>query len=268
MCAMWHACRPRGRLRSQRAHSHGVHAHPSLFLCAQLNYRTLSGLRMSWPRFAPSFAERPRVLTAANASVSFRADATRIVADMRAQAGAERAWVLKDVRFARTLPLWHQVLRPHLACIIPIRHPSEVAASSRMRSTDRLKLWRNYVISALASARSIGCPMLLVPYDQWLSSSTNASASAAVQLETLHRFLKCAGMSGLPPSPPYAALTRLIRPAEHHRHAAKLTPLAAVPAPISCLWRRLSALAAGAADDGVTLPKALCGTEFAPPLDD
>ena len=99
-----------------------------------LNYEVLRGLSGSWTRFPMGFASRPVALnfSAANGQkrVTFERNARAIVADM-ASRGAP--FVLKDVRLARTLPLWEPLLRArslNLACILPFRHPFEVERSS------------------------------------------------------------------------------------------------------------------------------------------
>ena len=104
-----------------------------------LNYWVLKELGHPWTRFPAGFASRPSVLGwgSKNRSATrqrFESEAAKIVADMSRHApGPARAWVLKDVRFARTLPLWWpQLQRP--VCIIPYRHPAEVASSSILKS--------------------------------------------------------------------------------------------------------------------------------------
>jgi hypothetical protein len=106
-----------------------------------LNHQLASAMSgHAWYSFPPDFAgkERSAARLARSSTAAWRArtgfdeKARRIVADMDAYA----PWLLKDVRFARTLPVW----RPHLSspiCIIPYRHPAEVASSSAVRSVDR-----------------------------------------------------------------------------------------------------------------------------------
>ena len=102
-----------------------------------LNYWVLKELGHPWTRFPAGFASRPSVLGwgSKNRSATrqrFEREAAKIVADMSRHApGPARAWVLKDVRFARTLPLWWPMLSQPL-CIIPYRHPAEVASSSML----------------------------------------------------------------------------------------------------------------------------------------
>ena len=98
--------------------------------------------------------------TSARASrrAAFEARAEPIVADM-ARRGVP--FVLKDVRFARTLPLWAPLLRAHtrrLACVIPFRHPAEVERSS-ITGGDRILLWRHYLLAALGALHTAAaCP--------------------------------------------------------------------------------------------------------------
>ena len=100
-----------------------------------LNYWVLKELGHPWTKFSAGFASRPTLLAwgAKNESAArrrFEQRASRVVDDMSSHApGAARAWVLKDARFARTLPLWWPMLSQPL-CIIPYRHPAEVASSS------------------------------------------------------------------------------------------------------------------------------------------
>ena len=110
-----------------------------------LNHQLASAISgHAWYTFPPGFAGKERSaaqrarsatttwLHGASTRMKFDEKASRIVADMDAHA----PWLLKDVRFARTLPIW----RPHLSnpiCIIPYRHPDEVASSSQVRSVDR-----------------------------------------------------------------------------------------------------------------------------------
>lgn len=180
----------------------------------QLNYRTLGVLGQPWTEFPRGFAARPRALNWTAAArprrESFEGSARRIVADMEAHA----PYVLKDVRFARTLPLWRPLLRGGLACVIPVRDPAEVAQSSRVRG-DRVAVWRNYVLAALVSARAVGCPTMLVDFERWLSPGP-----AEAQLRELHAFLRCANVERLPERPPLAALRRVRPEARHHRRAA------------------------------------------------
>lgn len=200
----------------------------------RLNYDALRALGTPWHAFPSGFEDRPAPLHAANGSARFNAAARAIVADMGAHAHAARgrAAVLKDVRFARTLPLWWPLLprplRP-LVCVVPIRHPAEVVDSSMLHS---VVVWRNYMLSALVTARALGCPTALVPYDRWL----HPNGSAERQLSALHAFLRCAGIGGLPAVPPLRIARELVRPAAHH-HRSRAR---ALPPSVSCLWDELS----------------------------
>jgi hypothetical protein len=131
-----------------------------------LNYKYVRELTgASWATFPHGYAAGPALLNFSSAAASqtrrgFEKSAFAILQDMELHA----PWVLKDVRFARTLPLWWPLLSAPV-CVIPYRHPLEVAASSRLHS---VSLWENYVVSALASARATNCPTLLVSYAKWL----------------------------------------------------------------------------------------------------
>ena len=113
---------------------HTPHATPAQDVVS-LNYWVLKELGHPWTKFSAGFASRPTLLAwgAKNESAArrrFEQRASRVVDDMSSHApGAARAWVLKDARFARTLPLWWPMLSQPL-CIIPYRHPAEVASSS------------------------------------------------------------------------------------------------------------------------------------------
>lgn len=116
----------------------------------RLNYATISSVTgAGWTSFRPDHLLRPAALNASwrapSGRAKFEASARAILGDMDHHA----PWVLKDVRFARTLPVWRPLLRRPL-CVIPYRHPGEVASSSRLRS---VRLWEEYVMSALTAAR-------------------------------------------------------------------------------------------------------------------
>jgi hypothetical protein len=150
-----------------------------------LNYKYVFELTgRAWTQFPDDYAAFPHLLNFSAPGLSskgagFRSRAAAIVSDMEKHA----PWVLKDVRFARTLPLWWPLLREPL-CIIPYRHPLEVAASSQLHS---ITLWENYMTAALASVKALGCPTMLVSYADWLEP-----AAARAQFESLYNFLRCA----------------------------------------------------------------------------
>ena len=212
----------------------------------RLNYEALRSIGYSWTQFEPEFSRMPRSISRWPEQVrkKFLDKAAPIMSDMRRRA----PFVLKDVRFSRTLPLWAPLLAsgamphkngsrrpsgvgPGFACVLPFRHPSEVALSSRALPTalGRMRLWQSYILAALASTRSANCPVLLVEYDAWFTS-------AAAQLAKLRRFLGCAGLRLAPGA---AALEpgSFVHPEQrHHRTADRGQPL---PADISCLLRAL-----------------------------
>ena len=102
-----------------------------------------------------------------------------ILADM----DKRRPWVLKDVRFARMLPLWWPLLAAGAVCVIPYRNPLDVAASSILHST---RVWENYMSAALATTAALGCPTALVSYHDWTSGDARGAAPAR---RAAHAFL-------------------------------------------------------------------------------
>ncbi len=203
-----------------------------------LNYRLLNVCNAStWYTFPADHAHRPLALDASSCRpaalrhrLALMDTARYITSDMQHHA----PWVLKDVRFARTLPLWAPLLDRPL-CIIPYRHPAEVAASSSVPS-DRVAVWTNYMLAALSSARAVGCPALLVSYERWLSAD-----SARAQLAELNTFLACSGVRELRATPPYEALARLVRSpsdARKGRQRPHGTPRELGPI-ADCLWNEL-----------------------------
>jgi len=149
-----------------------------------LNYKYVQEVSgASWTRFPANYASHPTLLNfsspkSAPKRALFEFSARAILSDMEKHA----PWVLKDVRFARTLPLWWPLLREPL-CIIPYRHPLEVADSSIIHS---VALWENYLTAAIASTRAMRCPTMLVSYSQWLEP-----AAAAAQFDRLQDFFRC-----------------------------------------------------------------------------
>lgn len=93
-----------------------------------------------WTVFPPSFGENPSIWIRSTVSstaawrkqTGFDSKAASIIHDMNMHS----PWVLKDVRFARTLPAWRPLLE-NPVCIIPYRNPTEVLSSSAVRSVDR-----------------------------------------------------------------------------------------------------------------------------------
>eukprot|EP00967_Tisochrysis_lutea_P119204 scaffold194303_cov35-Tisochrysis_lutea.AAC.2 len=151
-----------------------------------LNYKTIyEATGEPWIRFPAGFAAHPTLLNFTDSAqartkrANFVAAASKILREMDVHA----PWVLKDVRFGRTLPLWWPLLRQPV-CIIPYRHPLEVAESSKLHS---VRLWENYITAALTSTQALGCPTVLISYAQWLDPT-----SAQAQLTRLNNFLRCA----------------------------------------------------------------------------
>ncbi|KAL1528960.1 hypothetical protein AB1Y20_010281 [Prymnesium parvum] len=201
-----------------------------------------------WTHFPPDFHLAPRAHTAAAAAAAaawaaahFAAPAAAAVADMEAHA----PWLLKDVRFARTLALWAPLLSSPV-CVIPYRHPAEVVASSAVRAVSRVELWRNYVMAAIATAQELRCPTFLASYDRWMSNR-----SAAAQLHRLRRFLSCAGVRTAAATAA-ADLLPIIQPGQRHHKASEAE---VVPAETRCLWEWLEATAATQGEEGLRFPE-------------
>ena len=150
----------------------------------RLNYKVLQWLGISWTSFQPGFHLRPHAINLSTAwhglraaRAQFESEAERIAADM----AHHSPFVLKDARFARTAPLWAPVLasKARLACVIPFRHPAEVAIlACSCKSAQQDASRQSYILSALASAHAMRCPLLLLDYARWF----NSSASRATQL--------------------------------------------------------------------------------------
>ena len=109
---------------------------------------------------------------------------------------------------------------------------------------DRVKLWQNYLLAALTTARSLRCPTMLVPYERWMSSNrSQARSDPELQFREMLDFLRCAGFSNLPATLPLDKLNRLIQPSQYHHRmqptassseaTEQLLPSAA------CLWNEL-----------------------------
>lgn len=204
----------------------------------RLNYDALRLNGLAWTSF-PSSPLQLFNLTKPADHARFLARANPIVSDMAASAPF---FVLKDVRFSRTLPLWRPLLarRGSLVCVIPYRHPAEVERSSRM-PVDRIRLWRNYMLAALASARDACVDRtVLVEYTSWLQPTT-----AAAQLRTLRKLLRCAGAAIGNARGTEDVLRNLVRPAERHHRADSATtstntrPSTAITAETRCLFDEL-----------------------------
>lgn len=211
----------------------------------QLNYRALPELGIrSWVAFDDAFATYPRAINAsthmsAESKKKFEQKASSILRDMVSANQAQAPFVLKDVRLSRTLPLWAPLIRQRFSrqpvCLIPFRHPSEVALSSRMSHVDRVTLWKNYMLAALASARAVGCPTLLLDFDKWFASK----ASASGQLDELLHFLGCFGVIGERGALERARLLALVRRDEKHRNVDD-AQRRGVPLTIACLHEALA----------------------------
>jgi len=201
-----------------------------------LNYQALRSVVGSWTTFAPDFAAQPRTLNWSSArahQASFESRARPIVLDMAKHV----PFVLKDVRFSRTLPLWEPLLLERgldVACVLPFRNPLEVERSS-VTGGDRLVLWTHYMLSALATARSV-CGVErthLVHYESWLHP-----APARKQSEALATFLACAGVPVIPNAA--AAARALVRPSEKHFNGSAPSRVGRpMPRRTACLYDEL-----------------------------
>ena len=87
--------------------------------------------------------------------------------------GDSRAFVVKDPRICRVVPIWISVLerfRADASFVLPIRNPLEVAASLKMRNefglTKSLLLWLRHVPEAELGTR--GHPRSVVAYEDML----------------------------------------------------------------------------------------------------
>ncbi len=83
---------------------------------------------------------------------------------------------IKDPRFCILFPLWKEICvsnKIDLLCVIPMRHPLEVARSLHKRngfSIERgILLWFNYVFTAEDVTR--GCPRVFLKFDDLFSNS-------------------------------------------------------------------------------------------------
>lgn len=96
-------------------------------------------------------------------------------------------WVVKDPRFAFTLPFWRAALDDVTAAIIAIRRPDEVVASLRrtwpLSVEHAAALWMRYVHAALASTH--GLPRAFVRFPEILADVDAALAPLAATLEPL-----------------------------------------------------------------------------------
>lgn len=181
-----------------------------------LNYELIRALgHPHWSSFAPTHARCPSTpnLTHTLASTSkwptLEARMRAIVDDMNTFS----PWLLKDVRFSRTLLAWAPYLpRGGPVCIIPYRHPLEVAASSKLKST---AAWEGYVTAALASARTLRCPTMLVDYSRWFEEP-------CAQLDEMLAFLRCAGIPQIPTKVSCVKAQQIIRPSQRHLNSSSI----------------------------------------------
>lgn len=94
-------------------------------------------------------------------------------ADQRAARDVFRAthpttpWLVKDPRFAFTLPFWRRTLEDVTAVVVPIRRPDEVVASIRrtwpLSVEHSAALWMRYLHAAVVSADGLPCVFVRFP---------------------------------------------------------------------------------------------------------
>ncbi|GIX34501.1 MAG: hypothetical protein KatS3mg126_0280 [Lysobacteraceae bacterium] len=102
-----------------------------------------------------------------------------------------RPWVLKDPRISLTLPFWRPLLEAPV-CVLPLRHPLEIAQSLRMRNGFApelsVALTDCYLRSALANAA--GLDVVIVDYASFVEAPFDG-------MKGLHARLTEAGATGL-----------------------------------------------------------------------
>jgi hypothetical protein len=117
-----------------------------------------------WTAFADGVFESPVAAVYAH----------RLSAFLTEEFEQKALFVAKDPRVCRLIPLWRQaadISRMDLRVVIPIRHPTEVAASLNARNgmapTHAVLLWLRYVLAAEADSRDM--VRSFVSYDQLLN---------------------------------------------------------------------------------------------------
>lgn len=93
---------------------------------------------------------------------------------IEAQFGSSNLFAIKDPRLCILFPLWKETLAEmgiESVCVLPVRHPLEVAKSLRKRNKFSLEkgflLWLNHVLSAEMLSR--GCARLYIGFDDLFS---------------------------------------------------------------------------------------------------
>lgn len=96
-------------------------------------------------------------------------------------------WVWKDPRLCLTLPFWTSTLEVDPVCVVTLRHPSEVAASTIARDDlgprHALALWEWYAASMLRAAR--GRPVVVVRYRRLVEDPVATVRRLAADLAAL-----------------------------------------------------------------------------------
>lgn len=144
----------------------------------------------------------------------------------------DSAPLLKDPRISVLMPMWRPVLeRAGLSplCVIPVRHPLEVAGSLAKRDgfvTEKsLLVWCAYMLAAEAYSR--GLPRVFVPYDaliqDWRRQAARIEAAHGVKLPRLDEAAAAAIDDFLSPD---------LRHHQGDRDLASLSPAGALAAPL------------------------------------
>jgi len=96
-------------------------------------------------------------------------------------------WLVKDPRLSRLLPLWRKLQTSssvHIAYLLAVRHPDEVAASllarDGMPAMQARMLWLRHVLEATAA--SAGSPRAVVDYDRLLVDPLDMLGAAAATI--------------------------------------------------------------------------------------
>lgn len=131
-----------------------------------------------WRRFNPAWIRSP-------AKEPQKARALEI---FEKDFGQSPIFVLKDPRICRILPFWLEVLRDFQAetkCVLPIRHPLEVAASLKRRDgftpAKSLVLWLRHVLDAELGTR--GMQRSLISYDELLNDWRGVASRLSDELQ-------------------------------------------------------------------------------------
>lgn len=96
------------------------------------------------------------------------------------------AWALKDAQFSLTLPFWRRLLPEDTKYVVCARNPIDQASSDQLSTTSNhvkldliygLKLWANYMVSAVANTPVNG-ERILVWYEDYFTDLNQVSKLA------------------------------------------------------------------------------------------